>query len=48
MSFALAPDGKRGAVFRMPEASAGDKGPAHVTFLQNFFDELPRRVPAGH
>jgi len=32
----------------MPEASADDKGPAQVTFLQNFVDELPRRVPAGH
>jgi Tol biopolymer transport system component len=45
--FALAPDGKHFAVTPAPEAAAQDKGPAHVTFLQNFFDELRRRVPAG-
>jgi len=32
MSFALAPDGKRVAVFRMPAASSRDEGPAHVAF----------------
>ena len=48
LSFALTPDGKRVAVFPMPEASADDKGPAQVTFLQNVVDELPQRVPAGH
>jgi hypothetical protein len=47
LPFALAPDGKRFAVIPMPEATAEDKGPAHVTFLLNFFDELRRRVPAG-
>jgi hypothetical protein len=31
----------------MPEATAKDKGPAHVTFLLNFFDELRRKVPVG-
>jgi hypothetical protein len=40
-------DGKRFAVFPMPEATAEDRGAAHVTFLQNFFDELRRRAPAG-
>jgi hypothetical protein len=45
LPFALAPDGKRFAVIPMPEATAEDKGPAHVTFLLNFFDELRRRVP---
>jgi hypothetical protein len=29
----------------MPEATAEDKGPAHVTFLLNSFDELRRKVP---
>ncbi len=24
-----------------------DRGPAHVTFLLNFFDELRRKAPAG-
>jgi hypothetical protein len=46
LSFAIAPDGKRFAVFPVPEATAQDKGAAHVTFLLNFFDELRRRVPA--
>jgi Tol biopolymer transport system component len=46
LSYALAPDGKHVAVFPMPEATAEDKGAAHVTFLLNFFDELRRKVPA--
>ena len=41
----LAPDGKRFAVFPMPEAAQGEKGSVHVTFLQNFFDDLKRRLP---
>ena len=41
----LAPDGKRFAVFTMPEATSGEKGSVHVIFLLNFFDELRRRVP---
>ena len=47
VNFALAPDGKRFAVFPLPEATPEDKGAAHVMFLLNFFDELRRRVPAG-
>jgi serine/threonine-protein kinase len=43
--FDLAPDGKRFAVLQA-EASE-QKGPAQVTYLLNFFDELRRRVPAG-
>jgi Tol biopolymer transport system component len=43
--FDLAPDGKGFAVVQ-PEASQG-KGPAQVTFLLNFFDELRRRAPVG-
>jgi serine/threonine-protein kinase len=43
----LAPDGKRFAVFPMPEGAAPDKGSVHVTFLQNFLDELRRQIPAG-
>ena len=46
-NLALAPDGKRFAVFPIPEPSAPGKGPLHVTFLLNFFDELRRRIPAG-
>ena len=44
-NFALAPDGKRVAVFPMPEAMAEDKGATHVTFLLNFSDELRRKLP---
>lgn len=44
-NFALAPDGKRVAVFPMPESTAQNKGAAHVTFLLNFSDELRRKVP---
>jgi eukaryotic-like serine/threonine-protein kinase len=47
LNFALAPDGKYIAVLPLPEAAAEDVGPAHVTFLLNFFDELWRRVPTG-
>jgi serine/threonine-protein kinase len=46
VNLALAPDGKRFAVFPIPEA-AGEKTPVRVTFLLNFFDELRRRVPAN-
>jgi hypothetical protein len=46
-NLALAPDGKRFAVFTMPEATGLDKGSVHVTFLLNFFDELRRRAPAA-
>jgi serine/threonine-protein kinase len=44
---ALAPDGKRFAVFPRPETAEEGKGSLHVTFLLNFFDELRRRIPAG-
>ncbi len=43
----LAPDGKR-VVALMPAKTANEQGAQHhVTFLENFFDELRRRVPAG-
>jgi hypothetical protein len=44
-SYDRAPDGKRFALLQ-PEASE-QKGPQHVTFLLNFFDELRRRAPVG-
>jgi Tol biopolymer transport system component len=44
LNFALTPDGKRFAVFPMPEATAEGKGPDHVIFLLNFFDEVRRRT----
>jgi serine/threonine-protein kinase len=42
----LAPDGKRFAVLNMPDASRGEKESTHVVMLENFFDELRRRMPA--
>jgi serine/threonine-protein kinase len=41
----LAPDGKRFAVLASPEGTPGEKGNVHVIMLQNFFDELRRRIP---
>jgi Tol biopolymer transport system component len=41
----LAPDGKRFVVFTMPEAPADQKTSVHVTMLENFFDEVKRRIP---
>lgn len=46
-NLALAPDGKRFAVFPRPENEEPESGSVHVTFLLNFFDELRRRVPTG-
>jgi serine/threonine-protein kinase len=43
----LAPDGKRFVGLLPPEAPGGEKGSVRVIFLQNFFDELRRRVPSG-
>ncbi len=46
-NFDLSPDGKRLAVFT-PIASPEAAKPEHeVVFLQNFFDELRRKVPTG-
>jgi serine/threonine-protein kinase len=42
----MAPDGKRFAVLALPDTPPGEKGTVHVTMLQNFFDELKRRIPA--
>ena len=46
-NLALAPDGKRFAVFPRAGAAGEQKGSVHVTVVLNFFDELRRRVPAG-
>jgi serine/threonine-protein kinase len=45
--FDIAPDGKRFAVFPLPESVDEKSGNVHVTFLFNFFDEVRRRVPVG-
>jgi serine/threonine-protein kinase len=41
----LAPDGKRFIVLTTPESAGGGKNAVHVTMLQNFLDELKRRIP---
>jgi dipeptidyl aminopeptidase/acylaminoacyl peptidase len=42
----LAPDGKRFVVLMLPETPAGgERGTVHVTVLENFFDEVRRRIP---
>ena len=43
----LAPDGKRVAVLTPVESADAPKQEHEVVFLQNFFDELRRRVPLG-
>jgi hypothetical protein len=43
----LAPHGKRVAVLTPVESADARKQEREVVFLQNFFDELRRRVPAG-
>jgi len=42
----LAPDGKRFAVVLFADGTTQQKPVTEVAFLQNFFDELRRRVPA--
>ena len=43
----LAPDGKRVLVVTPVESADATKAEHHVVFLQNFFDELRRKVPLG-
>ncbi len=43
--FAMSPDGKRAIVVVEPNVPSGQEGNVHVTFLQNFYDELRRRIP---
>jgi Tol biopolymer transport system component len=43
----LAPDGKRIVALMPVETAEGQKAQSHVTFLENFFDELRRKVPVG-
>jgi hypothetical protein len=45
MNYDLAPDGKRFAIIPELKAPAEEKGNVHLTFLENFFDELRRRAP---
>jgi hypothetical protein len=43
----LAPDGKRVLVVTPADSADPTKAEHHVVFLQNFFDELRRKVPLG-
>ncbi len=47
INYDVAPDGKRIAALMPVEAPETQKAQNHVIFLENFFDELRRRVPAG-
>jgi Tol biopolymer transport system component len=43
----LAPDGKRIVALMPAEIAEGQKAQNHVIFLENFFDEVRRKVPVG-
>ncbi len=43
----LASDGKRIVALMPVETADGQKAQSHVTFLENFFDELRRKAPVG-
>ena len=45
-NYDLAPDGKRIAAL-MPEEEETEQSQNHVIFLENFADELQRKVPVG-
>jgi Tol biopolymer transport system component len=44
-NFDLAPDGKRIVALMPVETAEGQKAQSHVIFLENFFDEVRRKVP---
>ena len=46
-NFDLAPDGQRFAVLMAPDETGERRAPVQLTLMQNFFDELKRRVPVG-
>jgi hypothetical protein len=43
----LAPDGKRVAVLMPADSPESQQSQSQVIFLENFFDELRRRVPVN-
>jgi hypothetical protein len=47
INYALAPDGKRIVALMPAEATVQQQAQNHVIFLENFFDDLRRRAPAG-
>ena len=46
-NYDVAPDGKRVAALMPAESAEGKMSQTHVVFLENFFDELRRKVPVG-
>ena len=44
-NYDLAPDGKRIVALMPVETAEGQKAQNHVIFLENFFDEVRRKVP---
>ncbi len=48
MNYDLAPDGKRFAILPELKAPVEEKDSVHMIFLENFFDELRRRVPVSN
>jgi serine/threonine-protein kinase len=46
-TYDLAPDGKRIAALIPVETAEAQKAQNHVIFLENFFDEVRRKVPVG-
>ena len=46
-NFDLAPDGKRVAALMPADTPESQQSQNHVIFLENFFDELRRRVPVN-
>jgi len=43
----LAPDGKRIVILMRVETEQGQKAQSHVIFLENFVDDVRRKVPVG-
>jgi len=46
-NFDLAPDGKRIVAIMSADSPESQQSQNHVIFLENFFDELRRRVPVA-
>ena len=47
INYDVAPDGKRIVALMPAEAPEAQKAQNHVIFLENFFDELRRKVPVS-
>jgi serine/threonine-protein kinase len=47
INYDVAPDGRRIAALMPADAPEAQKAQNHIIFLENFFDELRRKVPLG-